>query len=127
MPQIAASAPTKKRRWWIIIAGSAAVAAVGIIPGLGLPGMLMILLGDSILSFTLGFAGYQSITRIPGDGLWQLSLLATLTVFPLGIALSLADTTLFAGRSALVRWIGAGSLFVAWSLIAAGVLQAWIA
>ncbi|MEQ1849736.1 MAG: hypothetical protein ABL890_04055 [Candidatus Peribacteraceae bacterium] len=81
----------KRGQFRVIIVAlfSLTLAAFGFIPLMGLPGALMMAVGDFILQWTVGFFGYSGIFTFPRSDAWAwpVAIYATL-VWPIGFFLA---------------------------------------
>ncbi len=113
---------------WIVITLSFVVTALGIIPGLGMPGGVMLMIGGIILA-PLGFFFFPAWNPAtwPSDAGWPAAILLTFTLFPF---LVIAHTIAFRRLRKLPlwkRWLTWFGTLVAWSVVGYAAIAAMIA
>jgi hypothetical protein len=94
------------------------IAAFGMIPFMGLPGAIAMIIGDFFLSWTVGFFGYQSIFELPRPDTWSwpAAILAT-WIWPIGLVIGHWVGFRLRARTDLTAWLIFIGILVAWCML----------
>jgi hypothetical protein len=119
------NAPAK---WWKVVTLSLIVTALGIIPGLGLPGGTMLMLGGIVLG-PLGYFFFPAWNpeTWPQDAAWPAAILLTFTLFPFVIIARVIEFRYMRKLPSWKRSVAWFGMYVAWSVIGYAVIAAMIA
>jgi hypothetical protein len=94
------------------------IAALGMIPLMGLPGALAMVVGDFFLEWTIGFFGYQSIFNLPRPDTWSwpAAILAT-WIWPIGLVIGYFVGFRIRHRRDLAAWVILGAILLVWCML----------
>ncbi len=114
---------TPRGQWRVstVVLMALALMIVGFIPLLGLPGAIVIALGDAALQLLgAGYLGYQSFNSLPGNGSdtyqWGAAIIATwLWPVCLVVAHALAFRVLYAQKK-WIQWLTFSGILLAWAM-----------
>ncbi len=113
---------------WIVVTFSLVATALGIIPGLGMPGGIMLMIGGIILA-PLGFFFFPvwDIATWPTDAGWPAAILLTFTLFPFLIVAHTIAFRRMQKSATWKRWFTWFGTLVAWSVVGYAAIAAMIA
>ncbi|MEQ1849733.1 MAG: hypothetical protein ABL890_04040 [Candidatus Peribacteraceae bacterium] len=68
---------------WVVILMSVLMTMLSLIPGMGLPGGVMLVIGSTVLQLAVGWFGFPTLYTLPGsDYAWGAAILMTLSLAP---------------------------------------------
>lgn len=104
-------------RMWVVVVAAFFFTLFGFIPGLGLPGALMLVVGGLLLLPLWALWPALNMGEWPSHAGWGAAIMLELTWFPFLIIAYVFVFRVLREKPPYTRWYAWLSIFVAWSIV----------
>lgn len=107
---------------WVVAAWSLGATALGLLPGLGLPGGIMLAIGGIALSPLERIFPRLNQETWSADAWWPAAILLTFTLFPFLVIAHHVAFRLLRKKPRAVKWAAWFGVLLSWSIVGYAVM-----